>query len=79
MNDGRTLSIDIKGFTACRKPITCLVTNKQTRDFRLTTQLVYIDRYKAISFWNNVVKKFPEKKLQNLRRNAYKLFVTKYI
>ena len=36
-------------------------------------------KYKAISFWNNMVKKFPEKKLQNLRRNACKLFVTKYI
>ena len=49
--------------------------------FKVNTQAYSLNsiKYKATSFWNNMVKKFPEKKLQILRRNACKLFVTKYI
>ena len=36
-------------------------------------------KYKATSFWNSMVNKFPEKKFQNLKRNACKLFVTNYL
>ena len=34
-------------------------------------------KFKATSLWNSLVNKFQEKKFQNLKRTACKLFVTK--
>ena len=36
-------------------------------------------KYKAVSFWNIVVKKFPNKKLMNHKRNYCKLLVSKFL
>ena len=49
--------------------------------YRVNTQTYGLNsiRYKAISFWNSLVNKFPDKKLQNQKRYYCKQFITKII
>jgi len=49
--------------------------------YRVNTQIYGLNsiKYKAISFWNTMVNKFPNRNLQNQKRSYCKLLITKDI